>query len=52
MKPNKQEVKASITQVQQWSGPLPDPNSLARYNEVLPNAAERIMSMAEKEMEH
>lgn len=52
MKQNKQEVKASITQVQQWSGPLPDPNSLARYNEVLPNAAERIMSMAEKEMEH
>lgn len=53
MKPSKQqEVNASITHVEQWSGPLPSPDSLARYNNVLPDAAERIMSMAEKEMEH
>ena len=53
MQPSRQQgINASITQVQQWSGPLPSPDALERYNAVLPNAAERIMIMAEKEMEH
>lgn len=45
-------VQASVTQVQQWTGPLPAPDSLIRYNDAVPDAAERILAMAEKEMEH
>jgi uncharacterized membrane protein len=33
-------------------GPIPDPITLAQYNRVLPNAADRIVSMAEKEHRH
>ena len=49
---NKQKIQTSITQVQQWTGPLPSPDALVRYNDAVPGAAERIISMAEKEMEH
>lgn len=52
MKVNKNQVQASITQVHQWAGPIPAPESLIKYNDAVPNAAERIISMAEKEMEH
>ena len=34
------------------SGPLPAPATLKEYNEILPNAAERIFQMAEKEQNH
>lgn len=33
-------------------GPIPDPDSLAQYNEIIPNGAERIMAMAEKQSNH
>lgn len=41
-------------QVQQehYSGPLPQPEALAKYDQIVPGAAERILRMAEKEMEH
>ena len=32
-----------------FSGPLPDPEALARYNQIIPDAAERIIKMAENE---
>lgn len=32
-----------------FSGPLPPPDDFKKYNEVLPNAADRILSMAENE---
>jgi uncharacterized membrane protein len=35
-----------------FSGPIPPPNFLARYNEVVPNGAERIMAMAERQSAH
>ena len=35
-----------------FSGPIPPPNLLARYNEVVPNGAERIMAMAERQSSH
>ncbi len=35
-----------------FSGPLPPPEALARYNDVLPNAAERILTMAESQHQH
>lgn len=35
-----------------FSGPLPHPSLLEHYNRVIPNAAERILRMAEQEGEH
>jgi uncharacterized membrane protein len=38
--------------VQSFSGPLPPPEVLARYNDCIPNGATRIMEMAERQQEH
>lgn len=35
-----------------YSGPIPHPNDLAKYEQVLPGSAERILCMAEKQSEH
>jgi uncharacterized membrane protein len=35
-----------------FSGPLPPPEILARYNEIIPGGAERILSMAEPQSVH
>ena len=35
-----------------FSGPLPPPDLLARYNEIIPNGAERIFAMAENQARH
>jgi uncharacterized membrane protein len=43
---------ASINQSVSFSGPLPPPGLLAKYNEVIPNGAERIMAMAERQSAH
>ena len=37
---------------QQFSGPIPPPAILEHYNAIIPNGAERIFIMAEKEQEH
>jgi len=34
------------------SGPLPPPEDLALYNQAIPNGADRIMKMAEKQLDH
>ncbi|PIQ30327.1 MAG: hypothetical protein COS35_13425 [Zetaproteobacteria bacterium CG02_land_8_20_14_3_00_50_9] len=34
------------------SGPLPAPEDFAKYENILPGAAERILSMAENEARH
>lgn len=34
------------------SGPLPDAETLIKYDAVIPNGADRIMKMAEKQQEH
>lgn len=39
-------------QLQQWSGPLPAPADLEKFNQIVPNGAERIVAMAEKEQGH
>jgi len=36
----------------QFSGPLPPPDALAHYNNIIPGAAERILRMAESEAEN
>ncbi|HEU5350919.1 MAG TPA: DUF2335 domain-containing protein [Terracidiphilus sp.] len=43
-----------LTQVQAefFSGPIPPPSYLARYNDVVPNGADRIISMAERQGAH
>jgi len=44
-------VSASLSH-QQYSGPLPPPELLERFNQVIPNGAERIMIMAEQQSVH
>lgn len=45
--------KKQLIQVQQhYSGPLPHPDALEKYDQIVPGAAERIIRMAEKEMDH
>lgn len=34
------------------SGPLPSPESLDKYNSIIPNGGDRIMKMAENQQEH
>ena len=41
-----------MTAVRQFSGPLPEPDDLVRYENLLPGAAERIFTMAEAEQRH
>lgn len=41
-----------ISQTVRFSGPVPQPDDLARYDEILPGAADRIFAMAEKEQAH
>lgn len=36
----------------QWSGPLPPPQALERFNAIIPNGAERIIGMVEREQAH
>ncbi|EKB56914.1 DUF2335 domain-containing protein [Bergeyella zoohelcum] len=52
----KQEIlrSVSVTLIQEkmHSGPLPDAESLVKYNSVIPNGADRIMQMAEKQQKH
>ncbi|TNJ36830.1 DUF2335 domain-containing protein [Prosthecochloris vibrioformis] len=35
-----------------FSGPLPPPSILSQYDEIVPNGAERIMQMAEQQLQH
>jgi uncharacterized membrane protein len=49
-------VTASTSQITtvgaSFSGPLPPPSLLAKYNEAVPNGAERVMAMAERQGTH
>lgn len=42
----------TLSQSVSFSGPLPPPGLLARYNDVVQNGAERIMAMAERQSAH
>ena len=39
-------------EVTQWQGPLPPPESLARYDQVIPGSAQTIINMAVEEQKH
>lgn len=50
-----QAVTARITQIavsEQFSGPMPHPKHLREYENTLPGSAERILSMAERTLDH
>lgn len=46
----KKEVKEALMVIrgEMYSGPIPPPEALARYEEIQPGAADRIIKMAEK----
>jgi uncharacterized membrane protein len=46
---NETRIQAMATR---FSGPLPPPEALERYNQTLPGAAERIIAMAESQHDH
>src|SRR3989344_8200747 len=45
-------VRQTQTQTQMFSGPLPPPEALKKFDEVVPGAAERIIKMAEEQSAH
>lgn len=49
-------MQGPLTEMQQiemmWSGPLPPPQVLQSFNDVVPNGAERIIAAWERETEH
>lgn len=45
--PNQQQIVSA-----QWQGPLPPPDALAHFNDIIPDGAERIMRMVEEEQSH
>ncbi len=47
--PGRRKLTAIRTE---WSGPLPPPQILQRYEEIVPGAADRILKMTEKQMNH
>ena len=50
----KTEMKAIVAQLiaNQFSGPIPPPDIMAGYDQVLPGSAERILAMAERQPLH
>lgn len=56
IEPEKRKVIISamyaIEKTSSFSGPLPPPEDFKAYKDVLPSAPERILSMAEKQLEH
>ena len=49
---NKKAKLRKVTTTLQFSGPLPPPNVLIKYEEATSGAADRIISMAEKQAQH
>lgn len=49
---NQNQLVIQQSSVQSFSGPLPHPDILRKFNEVLPGAAERIIKMAEDQSVH
>ncbi len=47
---NKQKKSTVQHRVEQFSGPVPHPDILKKYDEIMPGLAERLVSMAEDSM--
>lgn len=53
MSHNRPPSQVQVSQTAQvFTGPLPPPEQLIKYNEAVPNAAERIIAMAERQSAH
>lgn len=51
--PQGQQTSNSSRSIQfQYNGPIPPPNMLQQYDDILPGAAERILRMAEEQSAH
>jgi uncharacterized membrane protein len=48
----KSVVGISATSQHFWAGPLPSPQILREFNEIVPGSADRIITMAEKQEDH
>lgn len=48
----KQILQLFAVKITSHSGPLPIPEDLSEYNNIIPNGADRIMAMAEKQQQH
>jgi uncharacterized membrane protein len=46
------KIQQEVVKAARYSGPLPRPEDLKVYNEIIPNAAERILRMAEENAKH
>lgn len=47
-----QHLEISAVAAEQYAGPLPHPNHLKQFEEILPGAADRIINMAEQQAAH
>lgn len=45
-------VRALVSVSRTFAGPIPPPDLLAGYNDIIPDGAERILRMAEKQSDH
>lgn len=48
----KARLVGAVAIMTSYTGPIPPPELLAQFNEIIPNGADRIMTMAEKQQEH
>jgi uncharacterized membrane protein len=46
------EVRRIVTTAMSFQGPLPPPEILAQYGEIIPHGAERLMVLLEKQTDH
>ena len=51
-RPNNENRELVVRETQTFSGPLPPPEVLKKFDEVVPGAAERIIKMAEEQSAH
>ncbi len=49
---NDNPAKGIIAQASSYSGPIPPPDLLAKFGEIIPNGADRILKMAENQSKH
>ena len=50
--PPAQLTTTRVSQSVSFQGPIPPPQLLEQYSKVIPNGAERIMAMAESQLQH
>ena len=52
MRPEQRKVVIQAIRQESFSGPIPHPELLRKYEDVKPGFAERIVSMAERQLDH